>query len=311
MAELILGIEVGGTKLQFGVGTGQSTDFVDFERCNIDRGRGAAGIREQIAEVGGRLTQRNSIARIGYGFGGPIDRKSGKVVTSHQVGGWSDFPLQKWTEDTLQAPTILANDCDAAALAEATHGSGQGQRTVFYLTVGTGIGGGLVIDGQLHGSDRPAVAEIGHLRPGVVANKPSLTVESIASGLGIENTFNTRLKIDSIGQGVVVQASADCRRIAGLAGEGDAAAKAVLSDATKTLGWAIAQTITLIAPDIVIVGGGVPMMDKSLFLDPVREAVDTYSFGPLKGQVPIVEPKLGEYVVVHGAIINASLQPQA
>lgn len=320
MADLILGIEVGGTKLQFGVGTRETADLVDFERCNVDRGRGAEGIREQIAEVGGRIARRNSVSRIGYGFGGPVDRKSGMVVTSHQVSGWFEFPLQKWTEETLGAPTVLANDCDAAALAEATIGAGQGHRTVFYVTVGTGIGGGLVINGELHGSDRPAVAEIGHLRPEPRADQPTLTVESCASGLGIETraaAIEQPAGLKPDGQRIVSSnpTGRTCRQIATAASQGDSFATELLTSAATTLGWAIAQTITLIAPDVVIVGGGVPMMDKTLFLDPVRAAVDTYAFGPLRGQVPIVEPKLGERVVVHGAIINAAntqlLQPPA
>lgn len=148
--------------------------------------RGAAGIRQQIEQAGRDLLKEAPFQAVGFGFGGPINGPAGIVTTSHQIEGWDNFPLAEWCTRTLGVPTYLGNDCDMAALAEARFGGGRGKRGVLYVTVGTGVGGGLVLDGALYGSDRPAIAEIGHLRPGLEAVEPSQTIESISSGRGIE-----------------------------------------------------------------------------------------------------------------------------
>jgi len=186
---MFLGIEIGGTKLQLGVGTGDGPPCTAFRRLDVDAARGAAGILEQIDRAGHELMRESHFRAVGFGFGGPINGPAGIVTTSHQVAGWDNFPLANWCSKTLGVPTYLGNDCDMAALAEARFGAGRGKRGVFYVTVGTGVGGGLVLDGQLFGSNRPAIAEIGHLRPGLDAVEASQTIESIASGRGIETTI--------------------------------------------------------------------------------------------------------------------------
>ena len=183
---IFLGIEIGGTKLQLGVGTGDGPAFAAFRRLDVDPARGAAGIRQQIEQAGRDLLKEAPFQAVGFGFGGPINGPAGIVTTSHQIEGWDNFPLAEWCTRTLGVPTYLGNDCDMAALAEARFGGGRGKRGVLYVTVGTGVGGGLVLDGALYGSDRPAIAEIGHLRPGLEAVEPSQTIESISSGRGIE-----------------------------------------------------------------------------------------------------------------------------
>ena len=311
MSSLILGIEIGGTKLQLAVGNGQTDRFEEFVRLRIDRKSGAAGILGQIDSALSDLQQRYSLSAVSYGFGGPVDGSTGSVITSHQVEGWTGFPLADWTSERTGVPVVVANDCDAAALGEATLGAGQNSRTVFYVTVGTGIGGGLVIDGRLQGTDRPAVAEIGHLRPGPECNDAAQTLESIASGLGIERRAIRMAKEAGVGADGLIAASGgsvddiSCQAIAASAADGNELARSVLREATRTLGWGIAQVITIVAPDIVVVGGGVSLMPADLFFEPLRDAVRTYSFGPLRDSCGIVPAKLGEDVVVHGAIANA------
>lgn len=312
MPDLVLGIEIGGTKLQFGVGNGPAPACVELVRRDIDRSRGAEGILEQIGSTAAELGSRHQLAGVGYGFGGPVDHSTGCVVTSHQVQGWTGFPLRDWTQQHLGLPAVLGNDCDVATLAEATFGTGKNFRTVFYLTVGTGIGGGLVIDGALHGADRPAVAEIGHLRPGLDCVSADQTVESLASGLGMEQSAVRMVERGAEGSSQLLGfCDGDIQHLTGqmlatAAAAGNEIANQVLSTATQALGWAIAQMITLVAPDVVVVGGGVSMMPAQLFLEPLREAVDRFSFGPLKGACAVELPTLGEEVVVHGAILNAA-----
>lgn len=329
---MYLGIEIGGTKLQLGVGAGESPDLAALERFDVGPSRGAAGILEQIERCVGGLTQRFDISRIGIGFGGPIDSAAGRVTKSHQIDGWEGVELVKWCQANFSLPAVLGNDCDSAALAEATYGAGHGKNGVFYVTVGTGVGGGFVIGHRLHGSGRPAVAEIGHLRPGLHADQPDGTVESLASGRGIEAAARARISRAESATGRDVTAGGvsnaedveeeykqdlltraggtvdglTAKIVGQAAAEGNGIAAEVIGHAAQVLGWAIAQVITLLAPEVVVVGGGVSLMGEDLFFEPVRRAAGQYVFPPLAESYQIVPAALGELAVVHGAIALAA-----
>ena len=194
-----LGIEIGGTKLQLGVGAGDGSPLAALVRFDVDAQRGAEEIRRRIAEAARPLLQRFDIARIGCGFGGPIDAAAGRVVRSHHVEGWADFPLSAWLQETLGRPAAIANDADTAGLAEARFGAGRGANPVFYVTVGTGIGGGLIVDGRIYRGNGAGAAELGHLRPGLDAKSPEDNLESLAAGWGIAAQMQARLRQASAG----------------------------------------------------------------------------------------------------------------
>lgn len=340
---MYLGIEIGGTKLQLGVGSG-GEGLVELQRLSVDPLRGAGGILTQIEDAATRLLARHgSISRIGIGFGGPVDALAGRVIRSHQVDGWEGLELAAWCADAFGLQAVLGNDCDAAALAEAVYGAGRGWRSVFYVTVGTGVGGGFVFDGRLQGAGRPAIAEIGHLRPGLHCDRPDMTVESLASGWGIAEAARdrisgdvalplgrlrdpesqdpaaiihrrlfTRKEIDQeFRRDLLARVGGDVEQLTAkligqTAAEGNELAVDVIRHATDVLGWAIAQTITLLAPEVVVVGGGVSLLGEGLFFAPLREAVARYVFPPLASAYTIVPAGLGELVVVHGAIALAA-----
>ena len=195
---MILGIEIGGTKLQLAVGSGESVEITEAIRLDVCRHAGAKGILEQIKPNAARLIDNHKIDSIGIGFGGPVDTQTSTTIISHQIAGWDNFQLGKWCETEFGIKAAIDNDCNVAALAEAHLGAGRGYRRVFYVTVGTGIGGGLVVDGNIYGGDRLAAAEIGHLRPGLFATDPRQTVESFSSGSGIEH--RTRERLHAAGQ---------------------------------------------------------------------------------------------------------------
>ena len=314
-----LGIEIGGTKLQFGVGLGDGSDFVAFERREVVIARGGAGIREQIRDVGRELVAKHKVQRVGYGFGGPVLGSRGIVQTSHQVPGWDNFPLVEWTQKELGVPTTLGNDCDVACLAEACFGAGRDASSVFYTTVGTGIGGGLVFDRRIHGTSRPASAEIGHLRPGLDSVDHADTVESRAAGPGIATAAQATLRRlfaagDSSGDlrdllnrcGKQVE-SLTTKSIGEAAVAGNRLARDEYVAATRVLGWAIAQVITVVAPEVVVVGGGVSLVGEDVFFAPLRNAVQQYVFPPLARSYQLLPAALGESVVVHGALALARL----
>jgi glucokinase len=340
--ELFLGIEIGGTKLQLGVGRGDGSPMFALERLDVDAARGALGILEQIDRTGAMLIARHKPVRIGIGFGGPVNSTAGRVVKSHQVAGWEDLALGTWCQQLFSLPTKLGNDCDVAALAEARFGAGRGAKSVFFITVGTGIGGGFVVEGRNYGLDRPAVAEIGHLRPGLLADSPEATVEALASGPGIAAAALARISgdvarpLDSIrvaagfARALPVRerlASAQDREseyirelvdrcdgkpeqitakiVARAADDGNPLAQEVLAHSAQALGWAIAQVVTLVAPETIVIGGGVSLIGESLFFAPLRTEVERYVFPPLRGSYRILPAALGEEVVVHGALALA------
>lgn len=315
---MFLGIEIGGTKLQLGVGPGDGSPLVALERLAVDPKDGAERIRRQIEQIGKALIDRHGITAVGIGFGGPVDATAGRTIISHQVDGWKDFPLADWCRRGLGLPTAVANDSDLAGLAEARFGAGQGHRAVFYTNIGSGIGGALVIDAELYRGGAGVASEIGHLRPGLHSELPNQTVESIASGWGIAAAARGRLLSPSQTD---QEAAADLLRrcdgdieqvtaalVAQAAVEGNRLAWEVFDAACRTFGWAVAQVITLVAPNVVVIGGGVSLVGEQLLFAPLREYVGRYVFPPLQDTFEIVPAKLGEEVVVHGALAAASDQ---
>ena len=310
-----LGIEIGGTKLQLGIGLPTQATLTTLERLDINASAGAEGILQQIAKTAPAMIERFGVKKVGIGFGGPLDSTTGVITTSHQVAGWDQFPLGDWCQQKLGLPASLGNDCDVATLAEAALGAGKGARSVFYVTVGTGVGGGFVVAGNAPAAGRPAAAEIGHLRPGPLATSTSETVESIASGWGIVD--RTRRKIQEAKPENLEQVAdllARCQdqpdnltgqHVASAAGEGNPLAAGILAHAIRVLGWAVAQVITLQAPEVIVVGGGVSLIGEKEFFEPLREAVAQYVFSPLRGSYQVLPAALGELAVVHGAIIQA------
>jgi len=307
---MLLGIEIGGTKLQLGVGSGQGPPLAALVRLAVRPECGAEGIRRQIAEHARPLVSKYAVRAVGIGFGGPVDSVRGRTIISHQVAGWEDFPLAEWCRQTLGVPVLLANDSDSAGVAEACFGAGKGHRVVFYTNVGSGIGGALVIDGRLYSGSAGVASEIGHLRPGPECQSADQTVESRSSGWAI-----SAAAVQALGEQPGTPAAKDLlHRCAGqterlttqivaqAARQGNPIARAALDRASRTYGWAVAQVITLLAPSVVVLGGGVSLVGEDLWLEPVRRYVEQYVFPPLRGTYRIELAQLGEEVVVHGVL---------
>ncbi|MCS7305682.1 MAG: ROK family protein [Thermoguttaceae bacterium] len=326
---MYLAIEIGGTKLQLAVGTGQGPPLVELRRFTVDRSQGAEGIRRQIAEVAPSLIQKYQVRAIGIGFGGPVDSAGGRTLKSHHVEGWTNFPLVAWCQERFGLPTALGNDADMAGLGEARFGAGRGAKICFYSNVGTGIGGSLVIEGRLYTGSGGVACEVGHLRPGLDCLEPEQNLESLAAGWGIEAAARALVKTGAensalrqlaagwpqpleVYQSDLLQRAGGepdrltARHVAEAAGSGNLLARSVWERACQAYGWALAQVITLIAPDVLVLGGGVSLAGEEMFLQPVRQYVDRYVFPPLRDTYRIVPAALGEEVVLHGALALAT-----
>src|SRR5438105_8688537 len=200
---MYIGVEIGGSKLQLGVGLGDGV-LRGLWRETVDVKAGPEGIRGQITRGIPELLEkagieRSSVKAIAIGFGGPVDDRTRTVIKSHQIEGWDNFPLADWIGDMLGWRAVLGNDADVAGLAEALFGAGQGLSPIFYMTIGSGIGGGLIIDGEIYRGCGRGAAEIGHMGVQVslfdtdfhVSNllersEYCVPLETVASGWAIE-----------------------------------------------------------------------------------------------------------------------------
>src|SRR3954471_8142480 len=187
--ENFLGIEIGGTKLQLVAGDAHGT-IHDRRKFVVARESGAAGIRRQIEQCVPDLIAEYKPAGIGVGFGGPVDWKTGKICRSHQIEGWSEFDLAGWLQSFSAMPAWVDNDANVAALGEALKGAGTGQSPVFYVTLGSGVGGGLVFEGHIYHGARPGEAEIGHVR----LDRDGTTIESRCSGWAVDQRIRELAK---------------------------------------------------------------------------------------------------------------------
>jgi glucokinase len=287
---MFLGIEIGGTKLQLGVGPGDGT-LARLWRGGVDLAGGAAGIRRQIVAAVPELLARAGLERsqlraVGIGFGGPVDDATRGVLKSHQVGGWDGFALAEWAEEALGLPAALGNDADCAGLAEALFGAGKGLSPIFYVTIGSGIGGGLIVNGEIYRGSGKGAAEVGHLRIATPAGPAPL--ELIASGWAIDRA-----------------AGRPAREVAEAAAEGDPAAGAVLDTALGYLAEALGHVIALLCPRRIVIGGGVSLMGEGVLFEPLRRKVAERVFKPFADCYEIMPAALGEEVVVHGALALA------
>jgi glucokinase len=309
---MYLGIEIGGTKLQLGVGA-DTGELAGLWRGAVDVAAGPEGIRRKITAAVPELLARAGVERgrlrgVGIGFGGPVDDATHTVIRSHQIEGWDNFPLADWVGDVVGLPAVLGNDADVAGLAEALHGAGKGLSPVFYLTIGSGIGGGLILDGEIYRGVGRGAAEIGHLRvPRLDADRGRLRffdLEFYASGWSIAERVAWSDAILALAGGGPITAEI----VARAAEQGDPDAREVLGEAWAYLAEAISHVIALLCPRRVVIGGGVALMGEALLFAPLRELVADRVFAPFRGLTDIVPAALGEEVVVHGAIALARKQ---
>ena len=321
MAPLYLGMEIGGTKLQLGLGEGDG-QLLALERRKVDPSRGAAGIRAQIQEAFEALLRSknltsSAIAGVGIGFGGPVDPGRGITTKSHQIEGWDQFPLADWTRDNLKVDRVaIQNDADTAGLAEAIYGAGKGFSPLLYVTIGSGIGGGLIVGGAIYRGAGAGAVEVGHVwvvNP-YVPGRPLTELENVSSGWGISHQgaeVARSLRDSNEDAWVVLQrAGGDpdqitTQLIADAAREGDARSLEILTQAREAFAQGLRQAVTLLAPRRIVLGGGVSLIGEELWVGPVRERLDRDVFAPFRGTYDLVVATLGEDVVVQGALAIA------
>lgn len=285
-----LGIEIGGTKLQIGVGSNDGT-LTNHWRETVDVESGGEGIRQRLLEVVPTMLTED-VRAIGIGFGGPVDDETGLAIISHQVDGWDRFPLKQWSESNFQLPTFIGNDSDVSGLGEAIHGAGQGISPLFYMNIGSGIGGALILDGNIYRGVGRGAAEIGHLR--MNTGNEWMILEHLSSGWAIGRRASERM-------GKSIRAD----EVAHAANNGNVDAQQILQESIEWLAEGLCHVITLLCPRRIVIGGGVSLIGEQLLFEPLRREVEKRVFRPFLGEYDIVPAALSESIVLHGAIALA------
>jgi glucokinase len=277
----IVGVDIGGTNLAVGILPVAGGPLLAFKSMPTEPQRGAEfvirRVTRMIEEAIDRVLNehdgtRSEVAGIGIGSPGPLDRKTGTVISTPNLG-WRNFPLRDLISNALDLPATLDNDANCATFGEWWMGAGRGFRTLAGLTVGTGIGGGLVLDGEVFHGASDAAGEIGHMTIDFTGRKCKCgnygCLEAYASGPniaaraaeGIEAGAESVL-LDMV-QGRLERMSAATVYQAVL--QGDPYATEVLTETAKILGAGVANIINILNPEAVVITGGVTQAGRHLF----------------------------------------------
>jgi glucokinase len=297
-------LEIGGTKLQWAVGDPQG-HIQECRRCPVDPSQGAEGIRQQIQNSLPPFLKSFQPAALGVGFGGPLDRHTGQISRSHQIPGWAGFDLKRWLEDLTGLTVLADNDANVAALGEARLGAGRNRDPVFYVTLGSGVGGGLVVDGAIYHGTVPGESEIGHLR----LDQQGTRVEERCSGWAVDEKIRrlARARPEGFLAKLVRESPGhEARHLARALREMDAEAAVILAEAVRDLAFALSHVTHLFHPERIVLGGGLALVGE-----PLREAVAA-ALPPLLMEVFRPGPdirlaELGEKAVPTGGLLLAAL----
>lgn len=274
-------VDIGGTKFTVAVFAGER--MIARESRATDREGGRDWMIGQILEIGRQWRDEYQFNVCGIGFGGPVDFESQRVVTSTHVGGWGDFDLAGALGTELRVPVIMDNDANAGALGEALFGAGRDFDPLFYMTLSTGIGGGIVTEGQLlRGADSYA-GEIGHLT--IRPDGPECLCgargcfERMCCGLWLERDHGRAAK----------ELMTD---------------SAFVSRYVVDLALGLKSAIMLLNPARVVIGGGIPKAGDALFV-PLREELRRQITSWSRARIDVVPAALGDDSVLYGALALA------
>ncbi|NLW49457.1 MAG: ROK family protein [Candidatus Brocadiaceae bacterium] len=280
MPELTVGVDLGGTNIKVGLVTDRG-EIVHRHRVTTESQRGPEAVAERICGACRDLlaaagSAADSVRGVGVGSPGTIDIANGVVLFSPNLVGWHDIPLRGLIEDGLGMRCVIDNDANVAALAEQWVGVGQGAGSLVLLTLGTGIGGGIVLDGRIWHGGRGVAGEVGHMSihpDGPVCgcgNRGCL--EAYASATAMVRRMRETI---AAGTPTVLAEHADeltAARIHAAAVAGDQAARENIEQTGRYLGLGVSNLMHILNPEAVAFSGGVTAAGEML-LDPVRREV--------------------------------------
>ena len=287
----VIGVDVGGTKILAGVV--DPSGMVEHRRERPTELDSQDRLIEEIGAAAEELLD-DSIAAVGFGLPSRIDQLEGRIDGSVNIP-LQDVPLREPLMERLGRPVSLENDGNSAALAEHRAGAGRGARTMVMLTLGTGVGGGVVIDGRLLREG----GELGH----TVLVYDGIPCQGTCTGRGhleayVSGTAATKLAQEAFGPAV------DSHRLVRIAAEGDLTAIEILDGIGRKLGAAIGSFVNIFRPQLVVIGGGFAAAGDFL-LEPARETMRREALPPARDRVEIVRAELGTAAGLIGAALIA------
>lgn len=302
MSKLFLSIEIGGTKQQIALGDGNGR-IIDAKQVKLTYTRGAEDILDWLKDNIDSYIHKNRIQAIGVGFGGPLENKTGRVLCSLQVPGWKNYKLKDWFENEFHIPTVVINDTVAGGYAEWIS-YGRKSKHFFYTNIGTGIGGVLYIDGKEYDGIGYGAAYLGNSYvPDWTATQPGAftKLELLCSGKSIEKRLN---KSGYIPQGSILLKEAGnvtCKHLAQGVLAQDSFCMEELDKVANTFSIGLCNVLALLAPDTIVIGGGVANMGDIL-LDRIRRQVAEHTFIINQNNYQILESRLKDHAVTVGAL---------
>jgi glucokinase len=322
--KFIIGVDLGGTNISAGALSEDGTRTSGMRTIATQPELGAEGVVDRIVGVieGVILdtinetgATRKDILGIGIGAPGPLDRDKGIVVVAPNLG-WRDFPLRDRITSRLKLPATLDNDANCATVGEWWLGAARGGRNVVGITIGTGIGGGLIINGELYHGSSDVAGEIGHTTIDVNGRLCKCgnygCLEAYASGPAIATRAREALVreataslLPSMVDGQLDKITAEIVYTA--AKKGDGLANEIVRDTARYLGAGIATLLNVINPDVVVVAGGVTAAGDALFV-PLRTEVRRRAFRPAVEAARIVPAELPGTAGVVGAVATFKMR---
>jgi len=312
----VLAIDLGGTKILTAIISSEGQMMArEYGLTLADEGPEAV-INRILSAIDRLLSQRSinlsQLDSISIGAAGAIDFEKGLVTSSPHLPGWHDVPLRDIVKEKYKVNTFLINEANAAALGEHYLGAGQGVSNLILLAVGTGIGGGIIINGRLYSGVSGSAGEIGHMT--IDVNGPRCDcgktgcLEALVSGTAVAKEAIKRIRqgerssLTEIVEGKIENITAEEVSIA--AQGGDSLASEVILKAATYLGVGIANLVNIFNPEMIIIGGGMAKMGD-LLLNPARQVVRERAFQLPAQAVQIVPARLGDDAGVLGAAVFA------
>jgi glucokinase len=298
----IIGVDLGGTQLRAALADEQGALF-DEVRVATAADEGPAAVIDQvvdcIARVRNAMPAAGTLAGVGIGAPGPLDPYEGLVFTQPNMTGWADVPMRDMIAERTGLSIELGNDANAAALGEWLFGAGKGLRDLVYITVSTGIGGGVIADGRLLLGHRGSAAEVGHH---IIDAATGASWEDLAAGPGLARAAADAMIDDprSLLHGLASPETVTGVEVAQAAAAGDPLARRLLDREGELIGLGLVNMLYLFSPQLILLGGGVVVNNPQL-IERAKAVIDERSFEVYR-DVPVRMTSLGDRAGILGAV---------
>lgn len=275
----IWGLDIGGTKCAFITGTADGQILTRKEVATADYATWQLVLE---ALLPAECAVKDAPAAIGVSCGGPLDEEKGLILSPPNLPGWDEVPIVAWLQERFHAPAFLQNDANACALAEWKFGAGKGTKNMIFMTFGTGLGAGLILDGRLYRGTNGMAGEIGHVRAraeGPVGYGKAGSYEGFCSGGGIRQLAGGKT----------------AKEAAALAEAGDTAMQKVLQESAETLGFCVSLLIDLFNPERIVIGSVFARAEK-WFRGPMEEIIAKEALPQSAAVCQVVPAVLGNQI---------------